>query len=192
MDVSSVVAVGVDDGKLPPRTAQPGAKSLLAAVKLRGPTIEEILLGRIAVDGLDATQVLIKLLKKRSFDAVFLSGVSFAGFNLIDAEAVFDSFGKPVIVVAERKPDNLAFKRALKLHFDDWAERWRIVKKLGRLYKVKIPPYETPVFFEVVGVDHVKAKRMIKGFSFFGKVPEPIRVAGLIARGLSDCRALDV
>ncbi|HID17181.1 TPA: DUF99 family protein, partial [Candidatus Bathyarchaeota archaeon] len=36
------------------------------------------------------------------------------------------------------------------------------------------------------------ARRMIRGFSFFGKVPEPLRVAGLIARGLSDCRIFDV
>ena len=187
-----MAAVGVDDGKLPPRGIQLERKSLLAAVKLKGSTIEEILVGKVAVDGLDATPVLIKLLDGKHFDVIFLSGVSFAGFNLIDAEAVFNFFGKPVIVVAERKPDNFAFKRALRLHFNDWAERWRIVKKLGKLYKVRILPYESPVFFEAVGVDHVKARRMIRGFSFFGKVPEPLRVAGLIARGLSDCRIFDV
>ena len=51
----------------------------------------------IEVDGLDATEKLVAMLRRWSFDSVILAGVSFAGFNLIDANTVFEEFKKPVI-----------------------------------------------------------------------------------------------
>jgi endonuclease V-like protein UPF0215 family len=184
LNVNSIISIGVDDGKLPPRNSK--RKTLLVAVKLKGFTIKNVFLNEILIDGLDATSVLINLLKGEVFDLIFLSGVSFAGFNLMDIECLFNAFNKPIVVVTEEKPDNLAVKKALKLHFKDWVERWKIVKKLGRLYRVKIDLYKNPLYFEVIGLHYSKAKEILKAFSLFGKVPEPVRIARIIARGLSD------
>lgn len=185
LNIESMISIGVDDGKLPPRNSNL-KKTLLVAVKLKGFTIKNVFLNEITIDGLDATSVLINLLKGKDFNLIFLSGISFAGFNLIDVEKLFDAFNKPIIVVAEEKPNNLAVKKALKLHFKDWVERWKIVKKLGRLYRVKIDLYKNPLYFEVFGIHHSKAREIIKSFSLFGKAPEPVRIARIIARGLSD------
>jgi len=185
LNIESMISIGVDDGKLPPRNSNL-KKTLLVAVKLKGFTIKNVFLNEITIDGLDATSVLINLLKGKDFNLIFLSGISFAGFNLIDVEKLFDAFNKPIIIVAEEKPNNLAVKKALKLHFKDWVERWKIVKKLGRLYRVKIDLYKNPLYFEVFGIHHSKAREIIKSFSLFGKAPEPVRIARIIARGLSD------
>ncbi|MEM2842597.1 MAG: DUF99 family protein [Candidatus Bathyarchaeia archaeon] len=185
LNVESIISIGVDDGKLPPRNSNL-RKTLLVAVKLKGFTIKNVFLDEITIDSLDVTSVLTNLLKGKDFNLIFLSGVSFAGFNLIDVEKLFDVFNKPIIVVAEEKPNNLAVKKALKLHFKDWVERWKIVRKLGRLYRVKIDLYKNPLYFEVFGIRHDKARKIIKSFSLFGKAPEPVRIARIIARGLSD------
>ncbi len=185
LNIKEIISIGVDDGKLPPKNSLQ-RKTLLTAVKLKGLSIENIFFTKITVDGLDATTALIKLLKGEVFDLIFLSGVSFAGFNLIDIEELFNSFNKPVIIVTDEKPDNLAVKKALKLHFKDWKIRWEIVKKLGRLYRVKINLYKNPLYFEVIGLHYRKAKELIKALSIFSKVPEPVRMARIIARSLSD------
>jgi len=185
LNIESIISIGVDDGKIPPKNLIQ-RKALLTAVKLKGFSIDNVFLTEITVDGLDATTALIKLLKGKIFDLIFLSGVSFAGFNLIDVKELFNALNKPVIIVADEKPDNLAVKKALKLHFKDWVKRWRIVKKLGRLYRVKIGLYKNPLYFEVSGIHHRKARELIRAFSLFSKAPEPVRIARIIARGLSD------
>jgi len=179
--------VGVDDGGFQSQwsPSRRQGKAILAAVLLNEYWIDDIRVGEITVDGLDATEILAKLLDRWEFDAVFLSGVSFAGFNLIDARAIYDRFGKPVIVVSGDRPDNMAVKKALQKHFTDWETRWKIVRKLGRIYSAAPVVAEPPLYFEAVGLSARSAKLMIRALAVSSRLPEPIRVARLIARGLT-------
>ena len=179
--------VGVDDGEFQSKWSSTGrrGKAVLAAVLLSDYWIDDIRAGEVTVDGLDATETLTKLLNCWKFDAVLLSGVSFAGFNLIDADIVHKRFGKPVIVVSGDKPDNMAVRRALRGHFTDWEIRWNIVKKLGKIYSVAPVVAEPPLYFEVIGLSVKSAKLIIRALAVSSRLPEPIRVARLIARGLT-------
>jgi len=179
--------VGVDDGGFQSQWSQirRHGKAILAAVLLNEYWIDDIHVGEITVDGLDATEILAKLLNNWAFDAVFLSGVSFAGFNLIDADAIYKKFRRPVIVVSGDKPDNIAVKKALQTHFTDWEARWRIIRKLGRIYSAAPVVAEPPLYFEAVGLSARSAKLMIRALAVSSRLPEPIRVARLIARGLT-------
>lgn len=179
--------VGVDDGGFQPRwsSIKRQGKAILAAVLLNEYWIDDIHVGEITVDGLDATEILANLLDCWEFDAVFLSGVSFAGFNLIDADAIHKRFGRPVIVVSGDRPDNMAVKKALQKHFTDWEARWKIVRKLGRIYSAAPVVAEPPLYFEAVGLSARSAKLMIRALAVSSRLPEPIRVARLIARGLT-------
>jgi len=191
-DVSSNVrvalrTVGVDDGGFQSHWSSIGrkGKAVLAAVLLSNYWIDDIRIGEITVDGLDATDILAKLLASWKFDAVLLSGVSFAGFNLIDAETIHKTFRKPVVIVSGDKPDNIAVKKALQKHFTDWEARWKIVKKLGRIYSVAPKVAEPPLYFEAVGLSAKSARLMIRALAVSSRLPEPIRVARLLARGLT-------
>jgi len=179
--------VGVDDGGFQSQWSpfRRQGKAILAAVLLNDYWIDDIRVGEITVDGLDATEILANLLDRWEFDAVFLSGVSFAGFNLIDAHAIYDRFGKPVIVVSGDRPDNVAVKKALQKHFTDWETRWKIIRKLGRIYSAAPVVAEPPLYFEAVGLSARSAKLMIRALAVSSRLPEPIRVARLIARGLT-------
>lgn len=174
--------VGVEDGSFQKGRTR---KALIASVLLKETKIEDIKIIKVTVDGLDATKKFAKNLTQWKFDAIMLAGVSFAGFNLIDPTTIYEKFGKPTIIIARTKPDNRKVKRALQRHFEDWEIRWKVFEKVGPIHEVFTLAGEAPLYVEAVGADVKWASRLILTLSFCGRVPEPIRVARLIARGLS-------
>lgn len=180
----SLRIVGVDDGAF---YAGQRAKqhALLVAVLLQDSIISDVRLGLIEVDGRDANRVLALLLKNMRVDVVMLSGISFGGFNLVDIHELARSTRKPVIVISREKPDNAAVRRALRKHFSDWVERWHMVQNAGPLYTFKPHLKEPKLYFEVKGTSPSFAKKAIASAATISRLPEPMRVAGMVARGLS-------
>jgi len=127
---------------------------------------------------------LVSLLKGFAYDAVMLSGVSFGGFNLVDLRRIAKIVGKPAIAVIGEKPDNGAVREALRKHFGDWRERWRAVRNAGPLHSCRPLKAEPKLYFEVRGCSPAAAERFICSSSLVSRLPEPVRVAGLLARGL--------
>lgn len=177
--------VGVEDGGFFKESTKYTRQTLLVCILLRGVQIAGFQTNTITVDGLDASNKLIAMLRHWSFDAVILAGVSFAGFNLVDPTMVFEEFGKPVVVISRTKPDNVAVKNALFRHFEDWRVRWSVFEKLGPVHQVVSKEEEPPLYVEVVGATAGWATKLIRASAACCRVPEPIRVAKLIARGLT-------
>ena len=178
--------VGVEDGSFYREAFNCNAEeTLLVCVLFRGRWIESFETDTIKVDGLDASNKLITMLNQWTFDAVMLAGVSFAGFNLVDPTLVFEEFGKPVIVMSRTKPDSIAVKNALLQHFEDWRVRWGVFEKLGPVHPIVSMPDEPPLYVEVVGATPNWAAKLIRASVACCRIPEPVRVARLIARGLT-------
>jgi endonuclease V-like protein UPF0215 family len=154
------------------------------ATLLHGSHIEKVRSSWITVDGLDATDKAVQLLKEWKNVPILLSGVTFAGFNLIDPHVLQKRFRVPVIVVVGSRPDNRAVKRALVKHFPDWKQRWKVIGSLGPLRKVRTNPDEPPICYEAFGCSARDATALLRVSSNVSRIPEPIRVAGLLARGL--------
>ena len=176
--------VGVDDGAFS-SNRKIKHLALLVAVLFQNSTISDLRLGRIEVDGNDANEVLLSMLRTLRFDAVMLSGISFGGFNLIDIAALAKSTRKPVIAITKEKPNNAAVRSALRKHFADWEDRWRIVRNAGKLYSFRPIRAEPKLYFEVKGAPSSFAESAIASAAVISRLPEPIRVAGIVARGLS-------
>ena len=174
--------VGVEDGSFQKGLTE---KTFLVAVLLKETFIEDIKIAKITIDGLDATEIFSEFLKSWKFEAVMLAGISFAGFNIINPFIIQEKYAKPVIVVTRTKPDNKAVKRALQRHFEDWKLRWNVFKKIANFNRVFVLTNERPLYFNVVGADAEWASNIIQALSIRGRVPEPLRVARLIARGIS-------
>ena len=174
----------VEDGRFYSVKEKRSTKAPFYIVLIRAFRIEKVIIDDISVDGLDSTNILIKNLKKLDFDMILLSGISFGGFNIIDAQRVFTEFKKPVIIVTDTKPRNNLIKKTLKLHFSDWSRRYSLLKNLGSIYCCKTV-YNNPIYFEVIGLNFKKAKRVLKDLTFIGKLPEPIRIVKIIAKELS-------
>jgi hypothetical protein len=142
-------------------------------------------IGAVQVDGLDTTDVIVRLLKGTRTDVIFLSGASFAGFNIADSRRLHTMLRVPIIVVAREKPDNPSVKRALRKHFADWRRRWRLVRELGRIHAFAPKMSEHSLHFEAVGISVAQARKVIQACCATSRVPEPIRVAGIMAKGLA-------
>lgn len=190
-DSLSDSCIGIDDGPFQitdSRTDQ----APLVAVELRGPHIRTVRTSWITIDGLDATARAVKLLGHFVIKGpILLAGVTFAGFNLIDPRVVQRKFRTPTIVVIGSRPDNRAVKSALVKHFVDWRERWSVIRSLGPLRKVRTLPNENPVFYEVFGCSSREARRILVSWAVLSRLPEPLRVAGLVGRGLFGSKPVD-
>ena len=182
--MSKISVVGVDDGAFVPHNRR-AQSTVLVAVLFTNLTVGAIRVGRITVDGLDATSVLISMLRGLQFDVVLLSGVSFGGFNLISLSRLNTELGKPVIAISGKRPENELVRKALKAHFKDWKERMRIVRASGRIYSVKPLGEEPTLFFEVKGAKPDFARHIIRSYAKISRLPEPVRAAGILAKGLS-------
>ncbi len=184
--------IGIDDGPFLPRRLG-GSKAPLVAVRLIGSHLVKARVSSITVDGLDATSVALKMLSSLSVrdSPVLLAGATFAGFNMINPRVLQRRFRTPIIVVIGSRPSNRAVKRALVKHFPDWRRRWRILSSLGPLRQARTFRNEGPIFHEAFGCAQVEARRILRDWAYVSRIPEPLRVAGLVARGLFPTQPLD-
>ncbi|MBS7613106.1 DUF99 family protein, partial [Candidatus Bathyarchaeota archaeon] len=114
-------------------------------------------------------------------DLILLHGVPYAGFNLIDARRIYEKTSYPVICILDRKPDIHRVERALRLKFSDWQERLQIIRKST---PVELSLGCIKLIVAVQGLTLDEASKLLREITLLGKLPEPLRVAKLIAKGL--------
>jgi len=176
---------GVEDGSFDAFNREESTHTILCGVLIDDDRIIQIRKAEIEVDGLDATEKLLKMLESVDVDALVLGGITFAGFNIIDPRIIHEKTGFPVIVYSGVEPNNEAMLKALQKHFPDWKKRWEIVESLRPIHRTCILEKEPDVFFEAVGCDAGWAEEVLRASAVVSRIPEPVRAAGLIARGLS-------
>ena len=177
--------LGVEDGSFKAHLRDVYQSTILCGVVWTQEGIENIHLREVAVDGLDVTDRLLDLMEGLQLDAVILGGVTFAGFNVMDVHRVYRETDVPVIVYIAASPNPDRVKSALEAHFDDWEKRYSMIDALGPIHETQINEEDPPVYFEVVGCDASWAENVIKESAVLSRTPEPVRIAGLIARGLT-------
>ena len=159
---------------------------VIGVVMRGGEYIECVLRRHIVIDGEDATFVCKDMIKntkhQKQLKAVLLDGIAFGGFNVIDIEDIHKSTNIPVITITRDKPDFEKIKVALKKNFKNWKKRWDLISK-GELHEIKTS--HNPIYIKCMGIDVKGAKEIIKLSTIRGVVPEPIRVAHIIASGVT-------
>jgi len=180
---SQIRLLGVDDS---PFTFTEKYATVIGVVMRGGEYLECVLKNQVAVDGNDATYVCNEMIKntrhRKQLKAMLLDGIALGGFNVVDVEEVYSDTNLPVITITRDKPDFRKIKKALQKNFEDWKERLNLMKK-GKLYKVET--LHNPVYVKCIGVSIDEAKEIIKLSTIRGAIPEPIRVAHLIASGVT-------
>lgn len=170
--------LGIDDG---PFSFGQGDTILIGAVLRAGSFLDGVLSTHIGIDGSDATKKIIDMVNgsrhKRQLRALFLDGVTFGGFNVVDISTVNEGTGLPVIVVNRKMPDFGRIETALE-RFEDRGERMRAMKNAGPIKKYK------SIYFQSVGLDEKDAKEILSLTITHGNIPEPLRLAHLIAGGV--------
>lgn len=178
---------GVQDGSFESfRRGASCAKQLtaLCCATLEGGRILAVNVDCIVVDGLDSTEILLNNLEKTEVDVIILGGATFGGFNVVDVDYVYKRTGIPVIVYSGYYPDMEATRDALRKHFPDWRMRWARYEALGEIHKFESGRYPA-VYFENVGCAIDFAEQVLDEQTITCRIPEAVRVADIIAKGLS-------
>ncbi len=154
-------------------------RGVLAGCVCRGTYPEVFMMSEISVDGMDSTERIIDLLSRTPVSsqlrAIYLDGITMAGFNIIDIEKLHDESGVPVIVLMKRKPDMNGIERALK-NVSERDRRIEIMRKAGDVVYAG-----DGMYLQLKGVDMESARKLISITSFEGLTPEPLRLAHMLA-----------
>ena len=157
----------------------------IVGVVLRGNSyIEGVLKTTIEVDGTEATSALTSLINhtkhKGQLRVVMIDGIALGGFNVVDGEVLYHDTNIPVLHVTRNKPHSEAIKEALQKHFEDWEDRWAILTK-GATEEISVG---YPLYIKRFGIGAREAREVITLSTVRGAIPEPLRIAHLIATGI--------
>ncbi len=157
--------------------------SSVVGVVMRGDLhVDGMAFCRPSVGGRDATQQLLEMferLGRQDIRAWILGGSIISWFNVVDIIALREGSGIPVVCVSYYESEGLL--KYLKEYFpDDWMDRWRIVQRNGARLRVRLRNgYE--IFVNMAGLSAGRAKNLLDLFTSDGRVPEPVRVARIVA-----------
>jgi len=176
--------LGIDDGKFIPHTQ--GTAIVVGVVFRGGYWIDGVMHTRISIDGLDATEQLASMINnsphRKQLRLVMLNGITFAGFNIVDIKELHLTTKLPVMALTRDKPDLEAIRQALK-NLPNTDERWRMALEAGEIYKVSCKGSAN--YVELAGISLADAQKIMKLTSTRSCFPEPLRVAHLIASGIT-------
>jgi endonuclease V-like protein UPF0215 family len=172
--------IGVDDA---PFAREDRGDVAIAGAVFAGGRLDGVLSSRVRRDGVNSTAALAEMVRGSKFaahlQAVLLEGIALAGFNVVDVRALSDALELPVVVVVKHAPDLAAVKAALLGRVRGGAAKWALVEKAGAPEKL------AGVWVQRAGISAEDAAAVIAKFQVNGRLPEPLRVAHMIASVLS-------
>jgi len=176
--------VGFDDGPFIPRSK--GKVPVVGVVFRGGDFLDGVYRTDVEIDGMDATDILIKLINrskhKEQLRVVMLNGITIGGFNMINISKLYEKTGLPVIAINRRMPNLKKIKIALQ-NFDDFEDRWECIEDGGKIHKMKIEKNKN-IYYQFKGLKQTEVESIIKLSCTRSLIPEPLRVAHLIASAL--------
>ena len=159
--------------------------SRLAGVVMRKDLrIDGFTFSTVTVGGMDATAAVLNMmgeLGRNDINLIMLSGCIIAWFNIINPAKIEQETGKPVICVTYEDSEGL-FPEICH-HFPGDTERISAYRNLGERIRVELQTQQT-IFIRCWGIDAVDGTRLCNDFTIEGRIPEPLRVARLLARKL--------
>jgi hypothetical protein len=172
--------VGFDDAPFP-RSHR--GDVLVVGTVYAGHRLDGVLSTRVRRDGVNSTDRLVACLTVSKYfpqlQALFLQGIAFAGFNVVDIHRLHGATGLPVLVAARRAPDLDAIRDALLKKVPGGARKWRLIQAAGPMEAV------AGLYIQRAGLSLDAATSLTVAWQRQGKLPEPLRVAHMIAGGVT-------
>jgi len=159
-------------------------QSVLAGIVMRSDmVIDGVAYANATVRGDDATDAVIALytdLDRTDINLVMIGGLIISMYNIIDIERLYERLKIPIIGVTFEESEGL--DEHIKRQFPDtWESKMEAYHKLGSREEIKLKTGYS-VFVRAQGISAKNAKQAVNKFLLQGSIPEPIRVARLIAR----------
>lgn len=171
--------IGIDDA---PFDKFKSRKTFLVGTIYRGGDFMDGLVSTdVIVDGTDATRKMIAMINHSKFkpqlQCILLKGIAVGGFNVIDVKELSEKTKLSVLIVVRDYPNfNKIFSALRKLGME---EKIRLIQQAGELHKVG------KIWVQLTNLSLEKAKKILEIACTHSHIPEPIRIAHIIAAGIA-------
>jgi len=135
-------------------------------------------LGCMRVDGLDSTSILGGLIGSDA-DLVFLDTIVYAGFNIVSLPGLKRVTGSDVIAFYPYEPSYERLSKPVKRHLSNARVRLELLRQLFHIRSLETR--RGRVYTVDTLEDDGSVKGWVEKYQFFSPVPEPLRVAHMVA-----------
>ncbi|MDA4126940.1 MAG: DUF99 family protein [Thaumarchaeota archaeon] len=158
--------------------------SVLAGVVMRSDfVIDGVAIGKTSVGGDDATSSIVSLyrrLKRNDVNMIFVSGAILSLYNIVDVDELSRKSRLPVLCLTYKETSGI--EGSIRRHFAGTAgKKLDAYRKLGRRRGVLLRSGHK-VYVRTSGLEPSVLKPVLDAFTIQGSIPEPVRVAKLMAR----------
>lgn len=178
----NIRVVGIDDAFLDNKY------SIIIGVILRGKhVLEGILSSKICIDGFDANDKIKDMIIGSNYlkqiKVIMLDGITVGGFNIVDITSLYNDTKIPVIAIMKKQPDFDKIYAAL----DNLTGKDKRIEKIKNSGGINSFFHNgNKIFYQMAGFDKREdCEFVIKKFSVNSIMPEPVRIAHMIASGIT-------
>jgi hypothetical protein len=171
--------LGVDDGPFVKRQSRPVP---VVGVVMEGcDLVESVAVSAFPVDGADATGFLARFVlgmrARAGLHAVVLGGITLAGLGIVELPVLAARIERPVLAVSRRSTNRSELARAL--HAAGLEEHLPLLHDAPPSFRV-----HRGLWVSAAGVEREGAIEILRATLRKAALPEPLRVAHLLARAL--------
>ena len=152
-------------------------------VMRRDLVVDGVSFGSSTIEGNDATDNIVNMWKKldrNDIGCIFLDGLVVSMYNIIDGRSLCEITGLPVVAITFR--DSKGLEGSIRYHFcTQSTDRIRRYNMLGDREPVLLKTGKK-IFIRYWGSSYEIVTTLLNSFTLQGSIPEPIRLAKLIAR----------
>lgn len=157
--------------------------SALAGVVMRSDlVVDGFALGRATVGGDDATRSILRLyagLHRADVNVVILSGAVISHYNVVDVDSIASRTGKPVICLTYRESSGI--EESIRATFPGADKKLELYRRLGARTSLTLRT-GFRVYARLASLTETETVDVLDSFTLQGGLPEPVRVAKLLAR----------
>ena len=158
--------------------------SVLAGVIMRRDLIiDGIVLSNCTLKGDDSTEKIISMyknLRRNDINCIMLDGLIISMYNIINGDEIYNTTGSPVIAITFN--DSNGIENSIRRAFpNEWTWKLHQYKKLGTREHIRLRSGKS-LFIRYWGLSLKYSLVVLNSFTIQGAIPEPIRIAKLVAR----------
>lgn len=145
--------------------------------------IDGVAIGKTSVGGDDATRSIVSLyrkLRRNDINLIMVSGAVLSLYNIVDVDGLSRRTRLPVVCLTYKETKGI--EGSIRRHFPDSAEAKLIAyRALGERKQVRLPSGHN-LYVRTAGMSEGEVSPVLGMFNLQGSVPEPVRVARIVAR----------
>ncbi len=159
------------------------SSTLAGVVMRRDFIIDGFVFGHATIEGNDVTDAILQMHQKLNRDDisfVMISGLIMSMYNIVDIKKIWNTLAIPIIGVTY--DDSKGIEPAIKYHFpDSYQSKMAEYNKLGPRTKISLHTGHN-LYLRIEGCTIQETKKLLDAFTLQGAIPEPLRVAHMLAR----------